>query len=167
MNVIARVFAELTVRKPQPASPLQYRVSLHTGSELTETSQFAIEPTDALMFRTQAGTVTAVTIQLPERTQRAVAIAGLDAGDVVFARILYNSSEHWLRMRQWESFAGTLTAEFSREYPSYRWNERDGYFMEALIEPSPPVPFDEHHPHYEGSAQQHRTDLAYDVGGSF
>ncbi|MFE5789579.1 hypothetical protein [Rhodococcus erythropolis] len=167
MNLVERTLAWWTRRNE--TVPPRYTVSVHIGDQLTETGRFTIEPADELMFQTRAGIVTAVTIRVPEGEPRCsvIASAGVKADEVVFARIIHNDTENWLRMQRWGSVGGALTAEFSREYPSRRWNERDGYYTETLIEPSPPVPFDEHHPHYEGSAQQHRTDLAYDVGGSF
>lgn len=73
----------------------------------------------------------------------------------VFLRIAFVGNEQWLRMQSWDMRgSGKLTAHFSRQYPARRWNRTDGFYVENRVEPSPPVPFDEHHPHYEGSAQQ-------------
>lgn len=169
MNVIARLFAELTGRKPQP--DMTIRCSIHTGSDLTEIHRFTIEDDDLAAFTMRAGTVLGLTLDLPAGTPRAFRLmhSSLDQATTAFIRVTLAGSdvEQWLRMQSWNTAGTTVTAEFTREYSSHRWNERDGYFTEILAEPSPPVPFDEHHPHYEGSAQQHRTDLAYDVGGSF
>lgn len=169
MNLIARVFAELTGRKPQP--DMTIRCSIHTGKDLTEIFRFNIEDDDLAAFTMRTGTVLGLTLDLPAPSPRAFRLmhSSLDETTTVFIRVTLAGSDvaQWLRMQSWNTAGTTVTADFSREYPSRRWNERDGYFTETLTEPSPPVPFDEHHPHYEGSAQQHRTDLADDVGGSF
>lgn len=169
MNVIARLFAELTGRKPQP--DMTIRCSIHTGSDLAEIFRFTIEEDDLAAFTMRTGTVLGLTLDLPAGTPRAFRLihSSLDETTTVFIRVTLAGSdvEQWLRMQLWNTAGTTVTAEFTREYSSHRWNERDGYFTEILTEPSPPVPFDEHHPHYEGSAQQHRADLADNAGGGW
>lgn len=169
MNVIARLFAELTRRKPQPGMTI--RCSIHTGSDLTEVHRFTIEDDDLAAFTMRAGTVLGLTLDLPVGTPRAFRLmhSSLDETTTAFIRITLAGSDvgQWLRMQSWNTAGTTVTAEFTREYSSHRWNERDGYFTEILTEPSPPVPFDEHHPHYEGSAQARRVDLAIGAAGGW
>lgn len=162
MNVIARLFAELTGRKPQP--DMTIRCSTHTGSDLAEIFRFTIEEDDLAAFTMRAGTVLGLTLDLPAGTPRAFRLmhSSLDQATTAFIRVTLAGSdvEQWLRMQSWNTAGTTVTAEFTREYSSRRWNERDGYFTEILAEPSPPVPFNEDHPHYEGSAQQHHAQLS-------
>lgn len=169
MNIVDRTLAWLTGRKPQP--DMTIRCGIHTGSDLAEIFRFTIEDDDLAAFTMRAGTVLGLTLDLPAPSPRAFRLmhSSLDETTTVFIRVTLAGSDvaQWLRMQSWNTAGTTVTAEFTREYSSRRWNERDGYFTEILAEPSPPVPFDEHHPHYEGSAQQHAADLAIGAAGGW
>lgn len=167
MNIFDRTLAWLTGRKPQP--DMTIRCSIHTGDQLTEESRFTIEDSDILMVQTRAGNVTALDLEVPIDTPRGTALttSGFTDGSTAFARVTFNGAECWLRMQRWRIYEGQLTVDFSRDYESTRWTERHGYYRALLTEPSPPVPFDEHHPHYEGSARQHAADLAIDAAGGW
>ena len=133
------------------------RCSIHTGPDLTELHNFTIDEGDVLELNMTVGRVVSVAVRVPAATPRGAKImnSSLDDTETAFVRLTYAGAEQWLRMQSWtRNPSGTLTAQFSREYPARRWNPTDGYHVENLLEPSPPVPFDEHHPHYDGSAQQ-------------
>lgn len=133
------------------------RCSIHTGPDLAEIHHFTIDESDILKVEVTFGTIVAAAVEVPVGSPRAVRImnSALDDGETAFLRIAFVGNEQWLRMQSWDMRgSGKLTAHFSRQYQARRWSPTDGFYVESLVEPSPPAPFDEHHPHYEGSAQQ-------------
>lgn len=166
MNIIQRAHAWWDNRNlANRYSPIY--CNIHTGDTLQKVRGFRIQHDDAISIDVNhLGSITSVAIDLPAASARGVGITSIDDNKAVFV-VIYNTNDRgrdqWLRMKSWSIDEGRLRAHFSREYESLRWNDYNGYpggrYVERLIEPSPPVPFDEHHPHYEGSAQQ-RHDRA-------
>lgn len=87
-------------------------------------------------------------------------------GKFFFVCVTEPGSQVWARMYKieggWSDTAlkRIYTAYFDQAYPSLRYSRDDGVHVVTLVEPSPPVPFDEHHPHYPGSAAEYRDEIA-------
>lgn len=155
MNLIERIHAWWAYRNlTNNFEPTQ--CSIHAGDTLTRIHKFWIEDDDAISVAINyLGVITSASVEVPAGTPRGVKITNIADNRAVFIRISNAGTPQWLRMNSWGIRYGKLTAHFSREYNSRRWSELHGYYFEQLIEPSPPVPFGNRHPHYEGSAQQH------------
>ncbi|ORL01807.1 hypothetical protein A6F55_19130 [Prescottella equi] len=139
------------------------KVSIHGGGEgLPKLFDVHLDPRDGSGIETKTRRIAGVDcrsigLTLGAGTPSAARLMALDPTDAVFLRVKEGGETTWARLQQWSSDPRGVAATFGQAYQSLRYTPEDGFHLETLVEPSPPVPFDENHPHYPGSATEEIT----------
>ncbi|ORL93429.1 hypothetical protein A5N78_04650 [Prescottella equi] len=145
------------------------KVSIHSADVgLPKLFDVHLDPRDGAGVETKTRSITGVEccsigLTLGAGTPSAARLMALDPSDAVFLRVEKGGETTWARLQRWSSDPRLLTATFGQAYQSLRYSSERGFHTDTLVEPSPPVPFDESHPHYPGSAVQEMAERSRHV----